>query len=93
VDDPFAGKTKVGGEMVYVYTQSTEPPIQSLYVHVYVFVPEQTGSAPITGPVGTTSVPHELFTTGGVGTIWAFIMQATLDPPFDGKVIVGAGMV
>ena len=35
---------------------------------MYVFVPEQTGSAPSTGPEIVNGAPHELLTTGGVGT-------------------------
>jgi hypothetical protein len=47
----------------------------------------------MTGPVGITGVPHELFTVGGVGTTCASLMQATVDPPLAGNVIVGAGIV
>ena len=54
---------------MYVYTQSVEVPVQSVYVHVYVFVPEQTGSAPSTGPVGVITSPQEFVTAGGVGTV------------------------
>jgi hypothetical protein len=93
VEDPAAGITNVGALIVYVYTQSTDPPEQSLYVQVYIFVPEQTGSGPTTGPVGVTGVPHELFTTGGVGTVCALLIHATVDPPGAGRVTVGALMV
>jgi hypothetical protein len=66
---PGAGALIVGGEIVYVYTQGVAAPEQSVYVHVYVFVPEQTGSGPTTGPVGVIGLPHESFTFGGVGTV------------------------
>ena len=33
------------------------------------FVPEQTGSGPMTGPVIEAGVPQLLFTAGGVGTV------------------------
>ena len=69
VDPPAAGIVNVGGLMVYVYTHCPEVPVQSVYVHVYVFVPEHTGSAPTTGPVIVSGVPHELLTTGGVGMV------------------------
>jgi hypothetical protein len=68
-------------------------PEQSVYVHVYVFVPEQTGSAPTTGPVGVTGAPQALTTTGGVGTTWALLMQATVVPPLAGNVNVVGAMV
>jgi hypothetical protein len=58
-----------------------------------VFVPEQTGSGPTTGPVGVTGTPHELFTTGGVGTICASSTHATVELPGAGSVNVGAGIV
>ncbi len=93
VNAPGAGIVNVGGLIVYVYTQLTGPPAQPLYVHVYVFVPEQTGSGPITGPVGTTSVPHELLTTGGVGTVCALLIHATVELPLAGNVNVGTLMV
>ena len=64
-----------------------------MYVHVYVLVPEQTGSGPITGPVMVAGVPHELFTDGGVGTVWAFAIQATVALPGAGAVIVGGEIV
>ena len=60
---------------------------------MYVFVPLHTGSAPTTGPVGTTGTPHELFTVGGVGTVWALLIQATVEPPFAGRVNVGGLIV
>ena len=68
VELPGAGIEKVGGEMVYVYTQGELAPVQSVYVQVYVFGPEHGGSAPTTGPVMVNGSPHELFTAGGVGT-------------------------
>jgi hypothetical protein len=64
-----------------------------VYVHVYVFIPEQTGSALITGPVNVNGVPHELLTTGGVGTTCALLTHATVDPPAAGIVKVGGVMV
>jgi hypothetical protein len=93
VDPPGAGVETVGGLTVYVYTHCCDVPVQSVYVNVYVFVPEQTGSAPTTGPVIVSGVPHELFTVGGVGTTCAFEIHATVDPPAAGKVNVGALMV
>jgi hypothetical protein len=59
----------VGGLIVYVYTQLVAVPVQSVYVQVYVLVPEHAGSGPITGPVGVMVVPHELVTAGGGGTV------------------------
>jgi hypothetical protein len=38
-------------------------------------------------------VPHELFTTGGVGTVWALLIQATVALPGAGAVIVGGEIV
>ena len=67
--------------------------MQSVYVHVYVLVPEQTGSAPTTGPVGTIDAPHELFTTGGVGTVCALLIHATVELPGAGTVKVGGDTV
>jgi hypothetical protein len=64
-----------------------------VYVQVYVFVPEQTGSGPTTGPVIAAGVPHELFTVGGVGTVCAFETQATVALPGAGAEIVGGVMV
>ena len=68
-------------------------PVQSVYVQVYVFVPEQAGSAPTTGPVGVIGLPHELVTTGGVGVVCALLIQATVEPPAAGSVNVGGEMV
>jgi hypothetical protein len=68
-------------------------PVQSVYIQVYVFVPEQTGSALTTGPVMVNGVPHELFTTGGVGTTCASLTHATVDPPAAGNVNVGGDIV
>lgn len=93
VDPPAAGTVNVGGEIVYVYTQSVDVPSQSVYVNVYVFVPEQTGSAPSTGPVGVTGSPHEFVTAGGVGTVCASLIHATVDPPGGGTVNVGGNTV
>ena len=76
-----------------MYTQGDEVPVQSVYVNVYVLVPEQTGSAPTTGPVIMSGVPHELFVGGGVGTTWAPLIQATVEPPAAGGVKVGGVMV
>jgi len=93
VEPPAAGSVKVGGEMVYVYTHGAVEPVQSVYVQVYVLVPEQIGSAPTTGPEIVSGAPHELLTTGGVGTVCALLIQATVDPPAAGIVIVGGEMV
>ena len=60
---------------------------------MYVLVPEQTGSGPITGPVGVIGLPHESFTLGGVGTVCAFEIQSTVLPPAGGTVDVGGLMV
>jgi hypothetical protein len=60
---------------------------------VYVFVPEQTGSGPTTGPVGVIGLPQESFTFGGVGTVCAFEIQGTVLPPGAGMVAVGALIV
>jgi hypothetical protein len=68
-------------------------PEQSVYVHVYVFVPEQAGSAPTTGPVGVTGSPQELVTTGGVGTTCALLIHATVDPPGAGTENVCADLI
>jgi hypothetical protein len=68
-------------------------PVQSVYVQVYVLSPEQKGSGPTTGPVGEIASPHELVTTGGVGTDCASLIHATLDEPFAGKVNVGGSTV
>ena len=56
-------------------------------------MPEHTGSAPTTGPVITNGVPHELLTTGGVGVVWAFAIQATVELPLAGIVNVGGVIV
>lgn len=56
-------------------------------------VPEQTGFAPTTGPVGIIGLPHELVTTGGVGTVCALMIHATVDPPAAGNVNVGGEIV
>jgi hypothetical protein len=90
---PEAGKLKVGALMVYVNTQSELLPEQSVYVQVYVFIPEHTGSGPTTGPVGVTGSPQESFTTGGVGTVCASLMQSTVALPPGGSVKVGALIV
>ena len=37
--------------------------------------------------------PHELFKAGGVGTVCAAAIQATVDPPSAGKANVGGEMV
>jgi hypothetical protein len=56
---------------------------------VYVLFPEQTGSGPTTGPVMVNGAPHELLTTGGVGTTCASLIQATVEDPPAGNVKVG----
>ena len=56
-------------------------------------MPEQTGSALITGPVTLVGAPQELFTVGGVGTVCAFMIQATVALPGAGAVIVGGEIV
>ncbi len=56
-------------------------------------MPEQTGSAPIAGPVGVIVVPHEFETAGGAGTTCALLIHATVDEPGAGKVNVGGVMV
>ena len=60
---------------------------------MYVFVPEQTGSTPMTGPVGVIVAPHEFVTTGGVGTVCALLIHGTVDPPLAGTVKVGGVIV
>ena len=60
---------------------------------MYVFVPEQTGSGPTTGPVGVTRLPQESFTFGGVGTTCALTIQGTVLPPGAGTFEVGGLMV
>ena len=62
-------------------------------VQVYVFVPEQTGSAPTTGPVTVSGSPHELLTEGGVGTTCASSIQATVEPASGGIVDDGGDTV
>ena len=64
-----------------------------MYVHVYVFVPEQTGSAPSTGPVGVITAPHELVTFGGVGTVCASAIHGKVDEPAAGSANVGGLIV
>jgi hypothetical protein len=54
-------------------------------VHVYVFVPEQTGSGPTTGPDTESGSPHESSTEGGAGTVCASMIQATVEPPLAGS--------
>jgi hypothetical protein len=39
------------------------------------------------------AVPHELETIGGVGTVWALMIQATIELPFAGTVKVGGEIV
>jgi hypothetical protein len=60
---------------------------------VYVLVPEQPGSGPITGPVGVIGLPQLSFTLGGVGVVCAAAIQATVLPPGAGTVEVGGLMV
>ena len=67
--------------------------MQSVYVKVYVFVPEQTGSGPTTGPVIVNGVPQELFVGGGVGTVCALVTHGTVEPPAAGNVNVGGLIV
>jgi hypothetical protein len=62
-------------------------------VQVYVFGPEQTGSALTTGPVTVNGSPQELFTDGGVGTTWAALIHATVDEPLAGNEAVGGVIV
>src|SRR5678815_4218053 len=93
VEPPLAGKLNVGGLIVYVYTHGEALPAQSVYVQVYVLVPEHTGSGPTTGPVGVIGLPQESFTFGGVGTTCASLIQATVLPPAEGTTEVGGLMV
>jgi hypothetical protein len=93
VDPSFGGNVKLGGEIVYVYIHGDELPVQSVYVHVYVLVPEQTGSGLMTGPVIARLAPHELFTTGGIGTICALLIHATVELPAAGSANVGGLIV
>ncbi len=60
---------------------------------MYVFVPEHTGSGPMTGPVVVSGVPHELLTTGGVGTTCASLIHGTVELPLAGNEKVGGDMV
>ena len=60
-----------------------------MYVHVYVFVPEQTGSALTTGPVIESGSPQVLLTVGGVGTTCASSTQSTVAEPGAGGVAEG----
>jgi len=85
----FTGATKVGGVIVYVYTQSTLVPVQSVNVQVYVLSPEQTGSALTTGPETANASPHELTGAGGVGTTCASAIHGTIEPLFAGATNVG----
>jgi len=89
VDPSSAGKVNVGGNIVYVYVHSPDVPVQFVYVHVYVFVPEHVGSGPMTGPVMVIGSPQELSTDGGVGIAWASLTHATVDPPLAGRIKVG----
>ena len=93
VDPLFAGIVAVGGVTVYVNTHCPLVPVQSVYVQVYVLVPEHTGSAPTTGPVIVNAAPHELFTNGGVGTTCASLTHATVAAPGAGNVNVGGVIV
>ena len=68
-------------------------PSQFVYVHVYVFGPEQTGSAPTVGPVMDSGSPHELFTAGGEGTTCAFTIHGTIELPAAGNVNVDGDIV
>lgn len=74
-------------------TYCTVDPVQSVYVHVYVLVPLHAGSGLITGPLILNGAPHELFTVGGVGTVCALLMQATVALPGAGAVAVGGVIV
>jgi hypothetical protein len=93
VEPPGAGNVNVGGVIVYVNTHCEVAPEQSVYVHVYVFVPEHTGSGPTTGPVGVTGFPQESLTFGGVGTTCASLIQATVALPLAGSENAGALIV
>jgi hypothetical protein len=64
-----------------------------VYVHVYVFVPEQTGSGPTTGPVGVIVAPQEFVTVGGVGTVCALLIHGTVEEPAAGSVKVGGAIL
>ena len=56
-------------------------------------MPEHTGSALTIGPVIVNAAPHELLTTGGVGTTCASLTHATVDPPAAGNANVGGEIV
>ena len=60
---------------------------------MYVFVPEHAGSGLTTGPVTVVGAPQELFTDGGVGTVCALLIHATVALPGAGTEIVGGDMV
>jgi len=90
---PGAGALIVGGDIVYVYTHGAVFPVQSVYVYVYVFVPEHAGSGPMTGPVMVNGVPQELVTAGGDGGVCALLIHATVEPPGAGGVNVGGDIV
>ena len=60
---------------------------------MYVFVPEQTGSAPSVGPVGVIVAPQEFVTVGGVGTVCASLIHATVAVPAAGSEYVGGLIV
>lgn len=49
-------------------------------------MPSQAGVALTTGPVGMMGSPHSLILEGGVGTTLAAAGQATVEPPFAGRV-------
>ena len=76
-----------------MYPHCADVPVQSVYVHVYVFGPEHAGSGPSTGPMSVSAVPHELDTEGLDGTVCASLIQATVDPPAEGIVNVGGEIV
>ena len=76
-----------------MYTHVAVAPLQLVYVHVYVLVPEQTGLAPSTGPVTVNATPQELSTVGFAGTTCALLIQATVEPPAAGMVNVGGFIV
>ena len=89
VAEPGAGAVAVGGLIVYVYTHGLLSPSQSVYVQVYVLIPEHTGSALTTGPVIVSGAPQLLLTTGGVGIVCALLTHGTVEPPAAGIVNVG----
>jgi hypothetical protein len=47
----------------------------------------------MTGPVGVTGLPQLSFTFGGVGTVCASAIHATVEPPGAGTLEVGGLMV